>query len=102
MLDGIHPELDLGIKFVKAGETPKYETVELATVHNDTLISMGMIEISLENISKLKPFHYVYSEKGENGENIISKESLIEKVPREFETNETIGGFFSEDEEIEF
>lgn len=101
LLEGIPPNLNLGVSFVQyQGENDNSEKAYLSTFYEDTTHTMGIIDITLDNIMKLKHFNYVYLEEID-GKWEHMKDKLIFLINREFVENELIGGFRSEDE-IEF
>ena len=100
LLEGIPPTLNLGVSFVKHNEVQSEDNLAyLSTFVEDKTHTLGIINLNLENIVKLKNFHYVYLEKEEE-KWIKNNNKLKLLIPREFEENEIIRGFFNE--EIEF
>jgi len=94
--------MNLGVEFLKPGEEKTKNVIALGTFYDNEIHTLGLIELSLQNIQKFRNFKYTYLVKNENGEWTPSKEQLQMIIPREFEENELIGGFANNEEEIEF
>lgn len=102
LLDGILPTLSLGVSYLKPNEVNEVPSIILGTRYEGEIHTLGLIELSLNNISKLRNFKYNFLVKEQNGEWTPSKESLQLLIPREFEENDVIGGIVKNNEEIEF
>lgn len=103
LLEGIPQDLHLGVSFIQHSQIDNYDKESLSylsTFVENVTHTLGIIELNLDNITKLRNFQYVFLEK--NGEDKWVKNNQMLKllIPREFEENELIRGFFSE--EIEF
>lgn len=103
LLEGIPQDLHLGISFIQHSQLESYDKgllSYLSTFVENKTYTLGIIELNLDNITKLRNFQYVFLEKNSDNNWVKNDKMLKLLIPREFEENELIRGFFSE--EIEF
>lgn len=101
LIEGLQANLNLDLNWLKPSEGEGMDLIIIASKSKEgTVTPIGVVVFNVENISKLRNFEYHFLSKNDGGNWIPTDDMLWETIPREFETNEIIGGFYEKDEVV--